>query len=391
MFKAKTLRDGLVVALMASALGMAPRAALSEEGVTDDTIKIGTFGVMTGPYYTYGKVMMDGAQIVYNEVNAAGGIHGRKIEYIREDDQCKPDVAIAAVKKLIHTHKVFMINGGGCSNPSLAVRPDIEKANIPWVILTSIGEGITNPPAPYIFTPVLTSTIESRAQFKHAMDRGFKRIAVISSQDAWGRSRYEPLIEEFEKHGMTPVADVEMVDTANDATAQVLTIRQAEPDAVLLLLYSRSAAMYMRDAHKLAFKPATIGTSATGDLLTLSKQVGESKALENMVSISLVDFTPTDPEMAEWRALFEKYYPGDTMLVNHLIGVGSATVVVEVLKRVGRDLTRERFREEIVNLVDFRAPVYAGPITCSETDHQCNKHAGWVKLDIETNEVVSAR
>ena len=391
MFDTKILRDGLAVSLVAAAVGLSPQAAFSETGVTDDTIKIGTFGVMTGPYFTYGKVMMDGAQIVYNEANAAGGIHGRKIELIREDDMCKPASAIAAVKKLIHQEKVFMINGGGCSNPSLAARPEIEKANIPWVVLTSIGEGITNPPAPYIYTPVLTSKIESRAQFKNAMDRGFKRIAVIASQDAWGRSRYEPLMEEFKKNGMTPVADVEMVDTANDATAQVLKIKQANPDAVLMLLYSRSAAMYMRDAHKLGFKPATIGTSATGDLLTLSKQVGEAKALENLVSISLVNFTPTDPEMAEWRTLFKKYYPGDTMLVNHLVGVGSATVVVEVLKRAGRDLTRDRFRQEIAKLANFRSPVFAGPITCSEKDHQCNKSAGWVKLNIGTNEVVSAR
>ena len=245
-------RSGVVAstALVGALFWFAPQVASAEEGVTDDTIKVGTFGVMTGPYYTYGKVMMDGAQIVYNEVNAAGGIHGRKIEYIREDDQCKPEAAIAAVKKLIHQHKVFMINGGGCSNPSLAARPEIEKANIPWVILTSIGEGITNPPAPYIFTPVMTSTIESRAQFKRALDKGHKRIAIIASTDAWGRSRHEPLLEEFKKKGMTPVADVEMVDTANDATAQVLKIKQANPDVVLLLLYSRSAAMYMRDAHK---------------------------------------------------------------------------------------------------------------------------------------------
>ena len=61
------------------------------------------------------------------------------------------------------------------------------------------------------------------------------------------------------------------------------------------------------------------------------------------------------------------------MLVNHLIGIGSATVVVEVLKRAGRDLTRKRFRDEIAKLTDFRSPVYAGPVTCTEADHQCNK------------------
>jgi branched-chain amino acid transport system substrate-binding protein len=376
----------LTTVLLAIAL-----TANAEVGVTDKTIKIGTFGAITGPYYTYGKVIMDGAQIVYNEVNEKGGIYGRKIEFIREDDRCDTATGIVAAKKLIYQHEVFMLNAGGCTNPSIAARPEIEKANVPWVVLTSIGEQIFTPVAKYIWTPGLSASIESYAQVDHAMRAGKKRIAIIALQDAWGRGRYEPLMEYLKKNGITPVADVEMVDTANDATAQVLQLKQANPDAVLLLLYARSAAVYVRDAYKLGFKPYTIATSASGDLLKLEEQVGIPEALDNIVAMNIVNFVPSDPEMDRWKALLQKYYPGDEFQVNHIIGIGSASAVVEVLQRVGPNLTRERFAEEMTKLTNWRSPVHAGPITCTATDHRCNKYPGWVKLDVKTKKVVTIK
>ena len=95
--------------------------------------------------------------------------------------------------------------------------------------------------------------------------------------------------------------------------------------------------------------------------------------------------------MDHWKGLLEKYYPGDDFLVSHLIGIGSGSVVVEVLKRVGRDLTRERFLEEMSKLKDYQSPVHAGPITCTDTDHRCNKLPGWVKLDSTFTRMVSSK
>jgi branched-chain amino acid transport system substrate-binding protein len=377
------------VAIVAS--GLIGRGAAAEVGVTEDTIKIGSFGALTGQYYIYGKVIMDGAQLVYNEVNAAGGIHGRKIEYIREDDRCDAATGIAAAKKLIHLHKVFMLHAGGCSNASIAARPDIDKAQVPWVVMASIGEPIYDPISKYIYTPQMTASIESLAQVDHAIKLGKKRFGVISLQDAWGRSRHKPLIARLKHHGIEPVADVEMVDTANDATAQVLKLRQANPDVIMLVLYARSAAMYLRDAYKLGFKPYTVGTSAVGDLLKLSEQVGIPEAVGNTVAISHVNFVPGDPEMEKWKGLLQKYYPGDEFLVSHIIGIGSGSVVIEILKRVGRDLTRERYLEELSKLKNFQSPVHAGPITCTDTDHRCNKLPGWVKLDATNTKMVSTK
>src|ERR1700758_4142738 len=82
-------------------------SAQEQPGLTPTSIRIGSFGALTGPGYLYGKLTMNGAEVVFDEVNAAGGINGRKIEFVREDDRCDPAGAIGAVQKLIYQDQVF--------------------------------------------------------------------------------------------------------------------------------------------------------------------------------------------------------------------------------------------------------------------------------------------
>ena len=142
----------IVAAAIALGLVSGPAGADQAVGVTADSVKIGYLGAMTGPYYLYGKLIMNGADVVYNEVNRAGGIHGRKIVTVREDDACDAAKAIAATKKLIHQHQVFMVHGGGCSNPTIAARDEIEKTRTFFVVFAAVADRITSPLAPYIFT-----------------------------------------------------------------------------------------------------------------------------------------------------------------------------------------------------------------------------------------------
>src|SRR5947207_6347396 len=370
----------MIVAALVVAAPAPPAAAQGTPGVTADEIKIGALGALTGPGYLYGRLVMNGAEVVYNEVNKAGGVNGRKITLVREDDRCDAATAIAAAKKLIFQHRVFMLHGGGCSNASIAARPEIEKANIPWVVFASVADEVTLPTAPYIFSTALAASIESAAQLEFALQQGAKRVAVISMRDAWGRARYNPLMETFKRKGVTPVADEEMSPDANDATPQVLRLRQANPDAVIIVLYPKAAAVYMRDAAKPAFKPVQIGQTALGDLLAFREQVAIPNALERFYTISHVRYTPDDPEMERWRGLLEKYYPGDRMTIFNIMGIASATVVVEALKRAGRDLTQDRLRDELNKLKDFNTNIYPGVISCTPTDHQCHKTPAFMQL-----------
>jgi branched-chain amino acid transport system substrate-binding protein len=372
----QSLKIGVASLFMAVAVLQPGQAQVP--GVTRDSIKIGSFGALTGPGYLYGKLPMNGIEVVFDQVNAAGGINGRKLELVREDDRCDPAAAIGGVKKLIHEDKVFAIIGGGCSNATFAARETLIEAKTPVIIMASVHDGITTPVSPTIFSVALTSTIESQAQLQFALDQGAKRIAVISMRDAWGRARYTPLIEAFQKKGIKPVLDEEMAPDANDATAQVLRLKAANADAVLILLYPKPAAIFMRDAQKLGFKPLAIGQSGIADPAAFEDQVGSPGATASFRTISMVRYTPEDPAVDSWRKAIEAKFPGDRLSVFNLFGIGSAEVMVEGLKRAGPDLTQEKLVAALNSLKDFQTAVYPGGITCVEADHRCNKNPAWI-------------
>jgi len=366
------------ISAAALALGLvvgAVQPSLAEVGVTDTEILIGALGVLTGPLYNNGKTIYDGVETVYNEVNAAGGINGRKIRYVREDDACKPEQAVPAVKKLIFEHKVFMIHGGACSNASLAAMPDIVKAQIPWVITASTAPQLTDPVNPRIFTTMLAGWMETAGQLQRLIDTGAKKIAIVRQRDAWAESRYKPLLDSFAQAGLKPVLDEEISADPADATAVALKLQAAGVDGIVAVLFPKAATVLIRDTYKIGYKPLIVGGSAIGDVKAMDQAIGIKGALDHFQALS-----PTkaagDPSMAGWKAKVKKYYPQDEFQTWHMFGIASATFMVEGLKRAGRDLTRDSLVKALQDL-SVNSDAYAGPITCRPDNHQCYRSMAW--------------
>lgn len=379
-FRMVTVAVSLVV-LTAIATGAG--WAAHTQGVTKDTIKIGFFGPITGSGYLWGKLVMNGAEIVYNETNKAGGINGRKIVTVREDDRCEVAAGVAAMKKLVHAHRVFLVHGGGCSNPTIAAREEVERANLPFVNFLAVADKIVLPRAPYIWT----TTIMARAEGELMADfvgssPAFKRLAVISQRDSWGVTRYEPMIERLKKLGKAPVADEEITVDANDATTQLLRIRQANPDVLLIVVYPKPGAVIMRSLHKMGMlQLPVVSGRVIADLTEFERQVGLPGAVDNFYSLSESSFTPDEPKAARWAELLKQSSPEDRMSIYTLSGIGSAQVVVDALRRAGPDLTAEAFKKAMDSTCGRVSDVYAGEICYTADDPLGNKTAAWIKLD----------
>jgi branched-chain amino acid transport system substrate-binding protein len=372
---------------MAAFIATAGAQAADVAGVTDTEIKVGTFGPLTGPVYIYGKLTMNGVEVYFNKLNEKGGIHGRKLVLIREDDLCKPEAAIAAVKKLVYEHKVFAIIGGGCSNSTLAARPEIEKAGVPFHVFAAVADGIVDPPVANIYTTQLTASVESRAQIQWAVDRGAKRVAIVAQHDAWGRSRYEPMIQDFKRRGIEAVADEEVTVDQNDGTAQALKLKSSGADAVMVVAYPKAAAVLMRDSIKIGYQSLWVGQTAIQDLPALQGLIGINGALADFVTITTVPGHPDNEQYAEWRKRLKDTFPNDELSVFNLMGIAAAEVFAKVLDAAGKDLTREKFLASYSTIDNFKSSIYPGPITCKDR-HQCNQSPAFVKL--ENNSVVYA-
>ena len=367
---------GIIGFVISTAAGL-PAFAADVPGVTDDVIKIGTFGPITGSNFALGKLPMNGLEVVFDEVNATGGVHGRKLELIRVDDQCDPAGAIAAVRKLIFDDQVFAIVGGSCSNAVLAAKKDIEDAGIPYVNFVAASNKISAPKLGNIFTSMLTSNLESELQAQYLAELGVTKAAVVAQHDAWGRDRHETLLTSLAARNIQIVADEELAMESNDATAQVLRVQSSGAEAVVLLNYPKPASLFVRDASRLGFDSTFIGTSVIPDPVAFYDLVAIPGATKNFVTISPSRY-PIDSEKAEeWRNKLVAKFPDDVPHAYNVFGITAGQLTVEALKVAGPDLTRQSLIDALTDVKSLEVTFAPASLNCDT--HQCLRSGAWFK------------
>lgn len=357
---------------LVAALGLMASASLYAQdttGVTKDTIKLGVFGPMTGSAALFGKAVF-GVEAVYKEVNEKGGIHGRKIEIVREDTACDPARGLAAYKKLVSQERVFAINGGLCSNVMMALKDEIEKSKVPFVVIGAASPRISDPLVANLFQPVATTDAIGRTVIDYAMSRpNTSKIAFVSHSDDWGKSNRDPAVAHLkEKYGLEPVADLTMERGSTDATPQILRLRNSGAEFVVLMMYPAEVAIFMRDAHKYNLNIPVLGPQSIS-LEDTRDRVGGVAAVRNM-AVYYPYAKPFDsPEMKDLAAFINKYYPSERVENFSFLGMSGAYALVKALEDVGPDLTREKLIEALDNIKDFDSGISSAPVTFSPDNH----------------------
>lgn len=367
------------LALLACALLAAGAAA--QDGITDTTIKIGIMGPFTGNASSYSKAQI-GLDAYYKWVNDQGGVHGRRIETVLEDYACDSTKGVAAVKKLIHQDRVFMLHGNSCSAVAMAIKPIVVEAGIPWVVAHAANGAISSPPTKNIFhgVPVGKTMGIAMGQFV-ASKPGLSRVAVISHTDDWAKSYCGPATEFLASKNIKPAIEVAFERGQTDSTAQTLRIKQANPDFIIACLYEAETAIFLKDAKKFALNAPVMGTAGT-DLENTLKRVGDLDTVANYYVPHMYADNLDGPRLKKFVDILKKYYPNESVTAFSLISMGGAAAVVDALKRAGRDLTREKLIAELDKTRNFDTGVLAGQITWTPADRDGVKEvavAGFVK------------
>ncbi len=352
----------------------------SRQGITDNTIKIGLFGPMTGPVASFGLAMY-GAKMIYDDVNEKGGIHGRKIITVLEDDACSPEKEKAAIKKLIYDEKVFMLHGGLCSMAILAAKDTIVETGIPYVVGGAALDAIASPVVKNIFNPYLPASFDGVAMVEFVASKaGVKKIAIIRHPDEWAMTRYQPVLKKAEENKIKVVADEVMDRRVTDATTQVLKIKQANPDAIMMILYPAESGVFIRNAFKFGIDVPIVGTSGTSDLLDLNNKVALPAAMKNIYTLSAFKGSVTSPEMEKWMILLAKYYPSIPKEASIFYGAQGAMVITKALRDAGRDLSSDKIIQAINNIKDYDTGVCWTTVSYSPQDHQGLKGGSFVTM-----------
>jgi branched-chain amino acid transport system substrate-binding protein len=370
-------KAGIAAVLALAGLSL-PVTSHAESGVTKDTIRIGMFGPITGSYAAH-RVVYDGAQSVYREVNAHGGIFGRKIEVMFEDDGCDISKGRAAVKRLISQDHVFLLHGGVCSPSTFAVRQEADDNEVPLMVLASTMDKITQPVSHYVFTTTLTGSKsgETIGNFVRGVPN-VRKVAIVRHPDDWAQVQVDGLLPVLKAAGITVATTVEEERNAADATTQVLGIKQAAPDLTIVMLYPAEMAVFLRDGHKYGLNGPFVTPVVGMDMHEIEQRSGSLEAVADVYTASFLTGAPGDPNVQPYVDLFKNYYPNENVQALDFYGMSGAYAIVEALRRAGPDLTREKFIAALETLKDFKAGPSACTITLSPTNHQgCASGTMW--------------
>lgn len=360
-----------LLAGMVALLGLltAHGAMADEPGLTKDTIKLGIFGPMTGSAALFGKANF-GVESIYKEVNDHGGINGRKIVLVEDDTACDPARGLAAFKKQVSQDQVFAINAESCSNVMMAIKSEVEKSKIPFVVVGAASPKISSPLAPNIFQPVATTDAVAHTMVDFAMSKpGTTKIAIVSHSDDWGKSNHDPAVAYLKsKYKLDPVADLSMERGSADATPQILRIRNSGAQLVMVMMYPAEVAIFMRDANKYGMKLPVLGPQSIS-LEDTRDRVGGITAVQNLAVYYPYAHALGSPEMNKYASLINKYYPGERVENFSFLGMAGAYSMVQALKDAGPDLTREKLIAALNNIKNFNTGIASAPVTFSPGDH----------------------
>jgi ABC-type branched-subunit amino acid transport system substrate-binding protein len=334
--------------------------AMAEEGVTDTEIHIGQWGPQTGPAAAWGSVAR-GTDAYFKMINAAGGIHGRKLVHHMFDDGYNPAKTKAGVKELQEGKGMFAWVSGVGSSPGLAVKDYLMDRKIPWVGPSAGSLHWITPPQKYLFAVYPLYYTEAKTLVRYAVKTlGKKRVAVAFQNDEYGKNGLKGALEELAAHDLKPVAlvPVEIKDT--DMKPHVMKLRRSNADMVLLWTSVGHAVRLVGTCKAMQFTPQFMSTSTCSDfplMIHISKGLWEGVICATFGELPDSD----DPLLVKYKnEAYGKFAaPKERWGLFYYAGIVFAEPLVEAIKRCGRDLTRERLVKELEGLQNFKG---IGPV-----------------------------
>ena len=359
--------------------------------MTDTTIRIAVQDSLSGAYAQYGAPSLHGVRLVFDKVNAAGGLFGRKLEVVAEDDGCTPKQSVGIATKLAAEKSVLAVLGLTCSSAAVAVRDSVAPTTpIPFISFSSGGHTSSSPALgglkPNVFFVAASVHAQGGGLVNFAMNRlKPARVAFIGQTDVYGKEGRQGVEEMLGRYGQKLVADETMEARSTDASAQILKLRAANPDVVIAFLYQVPAQTLLRQADELGFR-AKIITSASVTDSAIYQSLPQS-ALDNYYGSTLASDVLTGPRLKPLLEELQAAYPKVTYNPLVASGVGAAEVLVEALRRAGRDVTPQTLVAELDRTRDAVTSALSYPVTFTPENHMGGRgvHIYEVKGGVETS------
>ncbi|WP_068167445.1 ABC transporter substrate-binding protein [Hydrogenophaga taeniospiralis] len=345
-----------------SALGVWGGVAQAQsQGVSDTAIVLGQSGPFTGPSAQLGLQFNIGAQLYLDQVNAQGGVHGRRIEIQRLDDGYEPERCVANTKQFI-ADGVFALFGYVGTPTSLAALPLATAAKLPFFAPFTGAQALREPFNRYVIHVRASYFEETAAIVRQVTSVGIKKVAVFYQNDAYGQAGLEGVQRALKALDLAPTVVGTVERNSTDVAQALKAILAAKPEAIVQIGAYKACATFIRLARQQGYGGNFYNVSFVGTQALLDELGSVAKG----VSVSQVmpfPYSPATPLSGEYLAAL-KDKRGLSPNYTGMEGFVAAKVLVEALKRAGRGVTREGFIDAIdglknVNLGGF--PIDFGP------------------------------
>jgi branched-chain amino acid transport system substrate-binding protein len=313
----------------------------SMSGMAAEPIRIGVSGPFTGGSAPMGTSMRDGVKLAVAEINAKGGVLGRKIEVVERDDEAKNERGVQIAQELINKEKVVATVGYINTGVALASQRFYQQAKIPVMNNVATGSVVTkqfaDQPQNYVFRNSANDTIQSSMIVQEAIDRRkFKKVAILADSTNYGQLGRADLEKALEKKGIKPVAEEKYNIGDVDMTAQLLKAKQAGAEAVLTYGIGPELAQIANGMEKIGWHVPIIG-SWTLAMANFIDNAGKNGEGTRMPQTFIQD--PSTPKRKSFIDAYVKAYnpPGGRMpsAVSAAQGYDSVLLLAAAIKQAG--------------------------------------------------------
>lgn len=320
---------------------------------SEDIIKMGYYGPLTGPASLYGQAARNGAALAIEEINDNGGVDGKKIELVEMDDKSSPEQAVKAVTRLVGVKKVDVIIGSHISGNILASAPIVEKAKIP-----EIGNG-TSPSwlqkgYKYLFRSLPNSSWNNKGLLNAVKEVKVQKIGVLYRKDEYGKTGADDFIKKLEDSGIEVMGVESYQPGDTDFTGQYTKLLNEGVESVALFSVAEDLGNQLKQLRKLNFDGYVFGLEglAFSDVLEIAGDTA------NKAIFSAAYVIPKEPKEAQTEAEkeFLKSYVkkyGKMPIGDNAYRTYDAVKIFELAIKNAKSLEGEKIRDAIENITDY--------------------------------------
>jgi branched-chain amino acid transport system substrate-binding protein len=354
----------------AAALASVGLPALSQSG---NRLLIGQSAALSGPAGELGEQFRNGAQLVFERLNARGGVGGRQIELRSLDDGYEPDRCAANTRKLIDAG-AFALFGYIGTPTSMAALPLINAARMPFIAPFTGAEALRTPFNRHAFHVRASYFDETAEIVKQVTAVGLKRIGVFYQDDSYGKAGLEGVTRALKPLGLEPAGLGTVARNTVDVDAAVKSILAQNPAAIVQISAYKSCAAFIRAARKAGFGGTFYNVSFVGTQ-ALATELGADARSVVVSQVMPYPFAAISPLSGEYLAAGRAVSPNFEPSYGSMEGYVAARTLVEGLRRAGASPSQDSLITGLEGLHDFNLGGFF-------VDFSAQKHAGSKYVDM---------